>query len=295
MAKRQWTAVADEISACRRQLRACERAFEHEEVGGAYVETDDSEAERGYLGYRLHQAFLRLSILIEKEGLPLVHEQFVKGFARFEGKLDQVGQVPGDPESLYSEPLTYLDQAYDALSEMLTETEDRTFSGIRLFESILRQTPFILEDRAIEPTNEAEVRKPLFDMLKTVFPDTRREIEISHPLKTWKCDLGVSSIKAIAEVKYATSERELRSQLDGIYADMRGYSGDGQWTTFFALLYTTKPIAHEARLAEEFKLANADVNWTPIIVHGAGTRNRRSRNANDATDAIAGGSSAPPA
>jgi len=76
-------------------------------------------------------------------------------------------------------------------------------------------------------------------------------------------------------VKYALDEAELRSELDGIYADINGYSGDPQWSRFFAVFYTASPIAAPERLIEEFKLSRVDVAWTPIIVHGTGTRSPR--------------------
>lgn len=44
-------------------------------------------------------------------------------------------------------------------------------------------------------------------------------------MKTYKQDLGVRSLMAVAEYKYAATENEVRRALDGIYTDMKGYSG----------------------------------------------------------------------
>lgn len=215
-------------------------------------------------------------ILIERVNLPQFLAIFREGFAPFEDKLDQVQHVPQDPETLYSEPLTYLDQGFEALSALMRGVGTREAFKIGLFENILRQTPYILADRKIIPASEKDIRQPIFDLLKTVFPDCRREIPVSHLFKTYKADVGVGSCRALAEFKYALNEQELKSELDGIYSDMKGYGGDPQWTRFFAVFYTAVPIAAPERMLEEFKLARADISWTPIIVHGPGTRTKKS-------------------
>lgn len=269
----EWAAVAAEIDACRRQLRECEKAFGYtRDERGDYNEDEQFESEKAYLGHRLRQAHLRMLILIERAGLPLFHSEYRAGFSAYAENLADVKHSPHDPDDLYSEPLTYIDQSFDALSATLRSQSNRETLSLGLFERLLRQTPYILADRGIVPQSEKEVRQPLFDALKHVFPDCRREIPVSHLFKVYRADLGVPSLKALAEVKYALDEAELRHELDGIYADINGYSGDPQWTRFFALFYTAVPVAAPERILEEFKLSRVDVTWTPIIVHGPGGR-----------------------
>jgi hypothetical protein len=271
----EWAAVAAEIDACRQQLRQCERVIGYyQDSDGLYEDDEQYESEKSYLGFRLRQAHLRMLILIERAGLSLFHERYVQGFIPFEDKLKAVEHSPHDPDNLYSEPLTYIDQTFDALSAMLQEPEGRDLISLGLLERVLRQTPYILRDRDIVPSSEKDVRKPLFDILKTIFPDCRREIPVSHLFKVYRADLGVSSLKSLVEVKYALDEKEMRSELDGIYADINGYSGDPQWARFFAVFYTAEPIAAPERIEEEFKLSRVDINWTPIIVHGSGNRTK---------------------
>lgn len=272
----EWSAVGAEIDACRQQLRQCERTFGYSQDEQGYHEDEQYEAEKSYLGFRLRQAYLRMLILIERAGLPHFLAVFREGFAAFEGKLDDVKHSPHDPEDLYSEPLIYIDQSFDALSALIRGPDTRTGFKVGLLERILRQTPYILADRGIVPTSEKEIRQPVFDLLKTVFPDCRREIPVSHLFKTYKADVGVSSLQALAEFKYALTEQELKGELDGVYADMNGYAGDTQWTRFFAVFYTATPVAAPERIIEEFKLSRADISWTPIIVHGTGTRQKKS-------------------
>lgn len=243
----------------------------HADDDGNYHEGEQYESDKSYLGSLIRQANLRMLLLIERVGLPLFRSNYIEAMAPFDGEFDRVGHSPYDPEDLFSEPLMQIDQVFDALSAVVHGSKDKELSGLALFERILRQTPYIVHDRtAHTPMSETEIRKPLFDLLKTVFPDCRREIPVSHIFKVYKADLGVTSLKALAEIKYAVDEKELRAQIGGIYEDVKGYSGDPQWTQFFAVFYTTDPIASPERIEEEFKLSR--IGWVPIVVHGTGTR-----------------------
>jgi hypothetical protein len=265
--------VAAEIDACRAQLRECERAFGYTfDDATGYEEDERFSDAKGYLGYRIRQAHLLMLILLERVQLPMVFGDYQQRFAAFSGKLDEVQHSSHDPEDLYSDPLICISQTFEALSAMIRRQPDGDAHWLQLFERILRQTPYILADQNTKPQSEKDVRKPLFDVLKTVFPDVRREIPVSHLFKTYKADLGSRKLKTLVEVKYALDEAELRQELDGIYADINGYSGDDQWTRFFALFYTATPVAAPERLLEEFKLSRVDVSWKPIIVHGTGDR-----------------------
>lgn len=269
----EWAATASSIDACRQQLRECERTFEyHPDGSGNYLETAEHDADKQYLGHLIGQANLRILILLERAALPLFRQSYARGFERFEGKLDDVDQSPYDPADLLSHPLIYIDQAFDALVAMIRRRDTTEISGLALFERILRQAPYIIEDRRMVPSSEADVRKPLFDVLKTVFPDAQREVPVSHIFKIYKADLGSRQLRALSEVKYAINEVELRAQIGGIYEDIKGYSGDPHWKHFFALFYTAAPIAAPERLEAEFKLSRVDMSWIPIIVHGGGTR-----------------------
>lgn len=273
IAASEWMGVTAAIDACRQQLRSCERTIAHyQDDDGDYHDGEQYESEKGYLGSLLQQANLRMLLLIERAGLPLFRSTYVEAMRPFDGKFDVVEHSPHDPEDLYSDPLILLDQTFEALSAIVRGARDRELSALALFESILRQAPYILTDREIVPTSEAEVRRPLFDVLKAVFPDCQREIPVPHIFKLYRADLGVRSIKALAEIKYAIDEKELRTQIGGIYEDMKGYAGDPQWSQFFAVFYTATPVAAPERIEEEFRLSRVDYGWVPIIVHGTGTR-----------------------
>lgn len=269
----EWAETAAEIDACRQQLRECERTFGRDNGGNP---TDEFGSDCEYLGFRLLQAHYRMLILIERAGLPLFHADYVAAFSAFAGKLQDVGHDPYDPDMLYSDPLTFLSQRLEALTSLLGVAEDSPdVANLALLERILRSAPHILADRKVAPTSEAEMRRPIFDVLKVVFPDCRAEVPVPHIFKTYKADVAMSSLSAMVEFKFAADEKELRHQLDGIFADMNGYAGDPQWSRFFAVFYTVGAIAAPERMLEEFKLARADMAWKPIVVHGPGSRRIR--------------------
>jgi hypothetical protein len=277
LSEAEWAAVAAEIDACRAALRDCERAFGYTYDRGEYEEDERFSDAKRYLGYRLRQAHICMLILLERLQLPMMFAEYQNGFSAFADKLDDVGHSSHDPEDLYSDPLIHIGQTFDGLSSMLRGHADPNARQLQLFEQILRQTPYILADQGIKPLSEKDVRKPLYDFLKTVFPDVQREIPVSHLFKTYKADIGSRKLHTLVEVKYALDEAELRQELDGIYADINGYAGDDQWTRFFALFYTATPVTAPERILEEFKLSRVDVSWTPIVVHGTGDRPTRAK------------------
>lgn len=267
-----WNAVASGIDACRQQLRQCERVFAdyNNEPHGEEI----LDGERSYLAHLLLQTHLRLLLVIESAGRPLFLARYNESFAKYIGKLDEVEHLPQDPDYMYSNALIYLDQVFEALKETTAPQTDSNMNELRLLTRMLKQTPHIIHDQNLTPSCENDVKHAIYNTLKIAFPTAKIETKVSKIFKTYRIDITISSLKAAVEVKYAASEKELKTEIDGIYADMRGYAGDSDWEYFFALFYTTQPIAYHERLIEEFKSAGADPNWKPIIVHGAGNRSR---------------------
>jgi hypothetical protein len=87
--------------------------------------------------------------------------------------------------------------------------------------------------------------------------------------------IGVTSLMAAAEVKFVTTKEEARAVLDGIYADMKGYSGRDDWRSFYAVIYMTEPFYSQKDVEREFRLVKAELSWTPFVVLGAGARKKK--------------------
>jgi hypothetical protein len=80
---------------------------------------------------------------------------------------------------------------------------------------------------------------------------------------------------AAAEVKFATTKAEATAAMDGIYTDMKGYSGRDEWRSFYAVIYMSEPFYSQKDVEQEFRLVKAELSWTPFVVIGPGARARK--------------------
>ncbi|AVR95865.1 hypothetical protein C9I28_09080 [Pseudoduganella armeniaca] len=223
----------------------------------------------------LERIYISLSLLIESLGYTSLLDDFKEGYKKFDGKLTRLSMLPYVGE-FHSDVLGYFWQYHRTLSSLLgldvQDVEDRK-DRARL-ESILQNTAKIVFDREVIPSNEAEVRKCVYQLLIHVFPDTVREIPISQVTKTYKPDIGVRSLKAAAEYKYAATEEEAKKAIGGFYEDMRGYAGSNDWTHFYAVIYMTKPFFTLQQIQAEFSDVGVNPGWQPILVSGEGGRKK---------------------
>lgn len=268
--------VSADLESARGQLRDCERAFQRSDYHTADGDFSLFDAEKDALKYRLRQTSVSLLLLMELLGLPLLFDRFLAGWKEFETKLDDVGHQAEDPEWLYSEPLIYLSETFESVSAALS-FDDARAADLALLERMLRLSAHILHDAEVIPKNEAEVRRPVFNVLKTVFPDIKAEIPIPQISKTYRADFGIAELSACIEFKFADGEKELKAEIDGVFADMRGYAGSPEWNHFFAVFYTCQPTMAHDRIERLWKQVSADHNWTPIVVHGPGGRAPKAR------------------
>jgi hypothetical protein len=238
-------------------------------------EYTDEEHEMELMSFESHleRLFISICLLLEYLGYTALLHDFKTGFTKFHGNLTELSMVPYVGE-LHSNVLGYFWKYHRTISSLfgvdVKESDDRKQRA--QFESILQNTSKIVYDRGILPTSEAEVRKCVYDILIHVFPDTIREIPIAQVTKTYKPDLGIRSLKAAAEYKYAVTEDEAKKIIGGFYEDMRGYAGSEDWKHFYAVVYMTKPFFTLQQIQAEFSHVAADENWFPILVHGDGKR-----------------------
>jgi len=151
-------------------------------------------------------------------------------------------------------------------------TRGRAVTGPGVFETVLQNTPKIIEAKNLVPSNEAQVRHAVMEVLGFCFRDVVREIPISKNIKVYKPDIGVTSLMAAPEYKFIDSREKAKQSLGELYTDMKGYSGRYDWRSFYAVLYMTGPFYSQKDVDEEFRVVKADLSWTPIVVVGAGSR-----------------------
>jgi hypothetical protein len=219
------------------------------------------------LSFYVEKAFRDTSILAERLGLPLLRDDIAKLRRSFK-TIDELVPDPFDVE-FRSEPLEAVLEMYNSLATM---TEGRGLTGLSVFETVLENTPKIIDAAQMSPSNEAEVRAEVRKVLGFCFRDVVREIPISKSIKVYKPDIGVLSLMAAAEYKFIDSQAEAKKALDETYADMKGYSGRYDWRSFYAVFYMTAPFYSQKDVDGEYRLVRAELSWTPIVVVGAGGR-----------------------
>ena len=276
-ASQPWQAVRDQVDACRRQLRRCDDAGRRiGDTDGHPQAEQEFEAECTWLGTLIHRAHLRMVLLAEKLGTRVFLEEYRAGFAAFGGRLGDVYRPDWDPDLQASEALDYVSSMFDQLSASLEPSrsgyEVDTLAQIK---GILEASDFILARKGEAPKSERDVQDAVFEYLRILHPGTRREVAVSHVLKTFKADIGIDAIGLLIEIKFIDSPVEARSECPGLFEDMFGYRGDAKWKHHFALVYTTGPHVRTSELEAEFALAECPVNWTPIVVRGDGGRDSK--------------------
>ncbi|QGN00031.1 hypothetical protein [Methylocystis parvus] len=236
------------------------------------LENDEMYEAEETLRFYLQRLYREVSILAERLKLPLFTAEIAAEFRSYEpnGLINMVHE-PWDV-GLISPALAKVGGLYQSLATM---TDRRAVTGIDVFRTILQNTGAIIQAKGLEPRKESDVQQAIFEVVKFAFHDAIREIPVGQLLKTYKPDIGVRSLMAAAEYKFADSEKDVKKALDELYADMKGYSGHYDWRTFFAVIYTTDALLHQERLEEEFRGVKANMNWVPIIVTGKGRRVKR--------------------
>jgi hypothetical protein len=219
------------------------------------------------IAFLVERVFRETAILAERLGLPKYRRDIMRKMRAFKD-LAQT-EIASEDYTFHSAPLSDARTMFDSLAVM---TNGRAVTGLGVFENILASTPKIVASGRLIPSNEAQVRNAVRKVLGFAFPDVVREVPIPKNLKTYKPDIGVRSLLAAAEYKYIDSKSEAKSALDGIYADMRGYSGSHEWRSFYAVLYLTGPFYTQKDVEAEFELVKADLSWKPLVVFGDGRR-----------------------
>lgn len=237
---------------------------------------DELEFNKLMLESNIKTIYTSLVILMESMCLNVLLEEFQKEFAQYAKDLSAVEIIPyiGDMES----PVVRMYLRYmSSLMAYFGENSPVPFEPAHILERILSGTAKLVLDKGIKPANEAEVRKCIYDYLIHVFPDTVREVPIAQVTKTYKPDIGIPSLKAAIEYKFATSPGEVKTAIGGLYEDMRGYSGSEDWKTFYAVVYMSDAYFTDAQIKAEFKHTGVDDNWKPILIVGGAARTRTVR------------------
>jgi hypothetical protein len=231
--------------------------------------SEEFEQNDHLLSYYVEKAFRDVGILAERLGLPLLRQEIAKARAKIKN-VSEASILP-DEFAFYSPPLEIARNYFDSLQTM---TQGRDITGLGIFENILQNAGKIVQQLDIKPTNEKHVRDGLRKALSFAFPDVVKEIALQKTLKTYRPDIGVTSLMAAAEVKFVSKKQDATAALDGIYTDMKGYSGRDEWRSFYAVIYMTEAFYSQKDVEREFRLVKAELSWTPFVILGPGAQKK---------------------
>jgi hypothetical protein len=235
---------------------------------------EDYDEEDLYFASKIERIHLSICVLIESLGYSRLLKSFKSGYKIYADKpttcdTDRNGDY-------YNKTLGYFWNFQKTISSMVNpatiETDEQKHRS--MLEVILKNTSKIVHDSGSIPNSEADVRNSVFKLLTHVFPDTKREVPIAQVSGTYKADIAIPSIKTAIEFKYAVTPEEAKTVIGGFYEDMHVYAGSEDWKHFYAVLYMAKPFFSTEQIQAEFGHVGANRNWSPILVHGEGTRNR---------------------
>jgi hypothetical protein len=235
--------------------------------------TGEPEVYEKRLLRQVHGLFVRVAFLLEALQLSSLLAEFKAGFERFR-EAEEVDLTLDEFGNPYPQALEYL-AAYVSPLAAATSPQSESLDDLPRLERILEGTPKLIYDRNIIPSSEADVRREIYSFLLHVFPGTVREVPIAQVSKTYKPDIGVPSLKAAVEYKFADSEEEAKRVIGGIYEDIHGYGGSSDWTRFYAVIYMTSHFLTRYQVEAEWQMTGVPHNWKPIIVTGAGSKKRR--------------------
>ena len=140
----------------------------------------------------------------------------------------------------------------------------------------MQNTPQIILNSGIEPSNEKQVKDKVKEVLGYYFYDVVREMPIQKSVKTFKPDIGIKSLSLAIEYKFADSKEEVKTIISGINDDIVGYSRNMEWKKFFAVIYQTNMYFNAGQIENFYKKeCLVPENWEFILVHGVGERKRR--------------------
>jgi hypothetical protein len=260
-------------------VRDLERSFKEAwDIFANYEWAKMSRQDDSYYRESLHDyirsIYVRLRFAYEALGLSSMLGELKAGFEAHQGNLSAVDVTPlGDP---YSSPLAYLGSYFRPLKASVPSRQEvEAAAAVQQLERILLGTPKLVKDRGLEPENEKDVRKAMYDLLIHPYPDTVREVPIAKQSKVYKPDIGIPSLKTAVEYKFGTTEQEIKTALGGIYQDVAAYAGSSDWTVFFAVIYMTEPFLTQAQVEAEFRMSKIDRSWRPLLVVGKGNRRNK--------------------
>ncbi|HEL5321795.1 TPA: hypothetical protein UOJ11_001459 [Stenotrophomonas maltophilia] len=271
MRREDWLLAESVAKELERAEAALDEVDNLQRIGAA--NSDDPEDDRYQTAertmvYYIDRAYRSIAALSERLGITTIAREVVAARADkdFLSRTDRSNE--GD---IHSAALSKAQSCFDPLKAL---TSARAVTAQDVLRTILQSSGKIAAARGTPPKNEADVRNAVLEVCEFAFNDAMRETPVAKRLTGYRIDLTVRSLRSAVEFKFIDKKSEMRTAIEGVYADMKGYRHP-DWDSFYSVFYMTSPFYTQAEVDEEFRYVDADKSWEPIVVQGPGGRKPR--------------------
>lgn len=158
-------------------------------------------------------------------------------------------------------PFEFSQQNY--IDKLLKQT------GVTYLERILRNTQVIINETNLKPTSEPQIYNAVKFVVKSVFPSALEPTSgFFKSFKNYNPDILIPEIHTAVEYKYADTKAKLKSQIDQVVADTKGYTGDKNYEIFYAVFYVTDDFWGIDKFETVWKEMEFPKNWKGIYIVG---------------------------
>jgi hypothetical protein len=172
-----------------------------------------------------------------------------------------------EPQNVFLAKLNVFLSSFE-FTESAWEKRKRN-AGLIYLKRILRNTHLITAKMVTPPKSETEVYNAVKDTLSVIFNNSiTPKSNFLKSFKEYKPDILIPELFAAVEYKYASTEEKLKSTIEQIAADVKGYTGDNDYNIFYAVFYVTTDFWGLEKFRNVWNENKFPHNWVPVYVVG---------------------------
>lgn len=172
-----------------------------------------------------------------------------------------------EPQNVFLAKLNVFLSSFE-FTESAWEKRKRNAGQIYL-KRILRNTHLITARMETPPKTETEVYNAVKDTLSVIFNNSiTPKSNFLKSFKEYKPDILIPELFTAVEYKYASTEEKLKSTIEQIAADVKGYTGDNDYNIFYAVFYVTTDFWGLEKFRNVWNENKFPQNWIPVYVVG---------------------------
>jgi len=259
------------IRSLREYLKKADSIFFEQMNGQSSYENPDMVIE-----YYIEKTFTELLILLESLGLSntykIVKELYETAKSNERGLSDsKMGQY--DPYLIWPERI---EDFIDAISNYHNVESDKSAEPTRLKE-VLNHALYSITDVDVfgrPPNDEKELHLRLEAILRCIYPDIIHEPTLTKPIKKFRPDSGIPSIRTLIEYKFISNKNEAKLIADQILADRAAYKTK-DWKAFLFVIYETERIKHETEWRQFIQESDVSSNTHVVVLSGVPKARKR--------------------